>query len=75
MKSHKDFSETLMALRRGERAARFGWNGKGQFVTLICGPNLPPGYQEHLIFVTSDGHNVPWVASQTDLLTADWFTF
>lgn len=80
-----DFSEALAAIKRGEKAQRHGWNGKGMFIFLVpgsvfAGPPLlgiyPEGtiinYHAHIDMRTADGQIVPWLASQTDLLATDW---
>jgi hypothetical protein len=81
------FSEALERIKRGERAIRQGWNGKDMFVFLVPGStfqvNRPPllgiypegttiNYHSHIDMRTADGTIVPWLASQTDLLTDDW---
>lgn len=82
-----DFSGALQLLKRGERVARAGWNGKGMFVFLVPGStfrvNRPPlmgiypegtevKYHAHVDMKTADGQVVPWLCSQTDLLADDW---
>jgi len=81
------FSEALAGVKRGEKWAREGWNGKEMFIFLVPGsvfavnraPLLgiyPEGteinYRPHIDMRTADGSIVTWVASQTDLLGADW---
>lgn len=82
-----DFSEALKALKLGHRVMREGWNGKGMFLFLVPGStfnvNRPPllgiyeegtevNYHAHIDMKTADGTIVPWLASQTDLLSDDW---
>lgn len=67
------FGEVLAALRRGEKVARAGWNGRGQYVAMVfnghaLGRQMPP----FLVIVTTTGDVVPWVASQSDLIISDW---
>lgn len=64
----------------GERVARRGWNGKNMWLALQrpdenSKMTLPYVYIEY-----PEGHpaypqgsRVPWLASQTDLLSDDWF--
>lgn len=69
------FSAALQYLKLGKRVAREGWNGKGMWLALqtpdehskmtlpyvyICTATFPQGC-------------VPWLPSQTDLLSTDWF--
>lgn len=79
------FEDALQALRRGDRVARKGWNGKGMFLFLVEGW-APDGGQVSryaqtvepsivLPFIamrTANGRIVPWLASQSDLLEVDW---
>lgn len=82
-----NFSQALEAIKAGQRVARAGWNGKGMFLFLVPGsvfivnraPLLgiyPAGtevtYHAHIDMRTADGMIVPWLASQTDLLSDDW---
>jgi hypothetical protein len=81
----RSFGWALAALQGGQRVRRAGWNGKGMWLQMIHGdqwwldrgagevangdlhPRLP-----FLIMRTADGSVVPWLASQTDMLSADW---
>lgn len=82
-----DFSWALTFLKEGKKVARTGWNGKGMFLFLVQGStftvNRPPllgiypegtviDYRSHVDMKTADGQVVPWVASQSDLLSDDW---
>ncbi len=73
------FSAALDKLKAGEKVAREGWNGKHMWLELqkpdenskmtlpyiyIEYPKNHPAYPE--------GSRVPWLASQTDLLSEDW---
>lgn len=81
------FETALAGIKRGEKWARRGWNGKGAFVFLVPGSrfqvsraplldHLPEGsivtYRPHIDMKAADGAVVPWLASQTDLLADDW---
>ena len=74
------FGDALVQLKKGERVARNGWNGKNMWLQMqtpdahskmtlpyiyIEYPNGHPAYQT--------GSRVPWLASQTDMLAEDWF--
>lgn len=74
-----DFSDALYSLRAGHRVRRKGWNGKGMWLLLI--QNYKVGYDpalEDIVLLpwigmkTADGGFVPWLASQTDILSTDW---
>lgn len=77
----------IKQMRNGEKVARAGWNGKGMFLFLVPGSTFavnrapllgiyPEGteivYQPHVDMKTTQGTVVPWLASQSDLLAADW---
>jgi hypothetical protein len=66
------FSIALDEIKRGHLVARSGWNGKGMWVGLYkpeVDVDLP-----YLYMKTVQDKNVPWLASQTDILADDWFT-
>lgn len=74
-----DFGAALIALRGGHRVARSGWNGKGMWLklqipdvnSLMTLPYIYIEYPEgHPAYPA--GSRVPWLASQTDLLSIDW---
>jgi hypothetical protein len=81
------FGLAVEALKKGAKAARAGWNGKGMFIFLVPGSTFkvnrapllgiyPEGtevtYQPHLDMKTADDRIVPWLASQSDVLGEDW---
>lgn len=75
------FSEAIKYLKRGLRVARKGWNGKG-----ICLEMQVPDAHSKMtlpyIYIVTNGlvtdnpdapkGVVPWLASQTDMLSEDW---
>ena len=87
MGDYKDFGYALRNLRNGEKLAREGWNGKGMFVYYV-GSNKYPAttevgksiadkdgnveYQAYIAMKTVQGNVVPWLASQSDILSEDW---
>lgn len=81
------FGEAIELIRLGEKVSRKGWNSKGMFLFLVPGStfkvNRPPllgiyeegteiNYQPHIDMRTADGTIVPWLASQSDILSVDW---
>jgi len=81
------FSDALVALKKGHRIARTGWNGKGMFLFLVPGSHFMVNrepllsimgegtnveYHAHIDMKTAQGYVVPWLASQADLLDDDW---
>lgn len=82
-----DFGNAVRELKAGNKVARAGWNGKGMFLFLVPGSvfkvNRPPllgiypegteiRYCSHIDMKTADGSVVPWLASQSDVLSEDW---
>ena len=76
-----NFGEAIEALKEGKKVARKGWNGRGIFIEL----QVPDDYSKMThpyIFIDTTGlmtenkeapkDRVPWIASQTDMLSNDW---
>lgn len=76
-----NFGQAIEALREGKRVARSGWNGKGIFIELQI-PDEHSKMTHPYIFIDTTGlqtdnsnapkNRVPWLASQTDMLSQDW---
>ena len=74
-----NFGQALEALKNGRFVARAGWNGKGMWL-LLQTPDanskmtLPYVYIEYPVGHPAypKGSRVPWLASQTDMLSEDW---
>lgn len=69
----------MRLLKDGHRLARAGWNGKGMWLQLqrpdehskMTHPYVYIEYPAgHVAY--PEGSRVPWLASQTDLLSDDW---
>lgn len=68
-----DIGQAMLVLRRGHRVARHGWNGAGMWLQLHV-PDAQSTMGRPYVFISPpDGILVPWVCSQTDLLTKDYF--
>ena len=74
-----NFGDALAQLKKGERVARSGWNGKNMWLQLQVPDNnskmtLPYIYIEYPTKHPAypNGSRVPWLASQTDMLADDW---
>lgn len=76
------FGQAIEALKAGKRVARKGWNGKGIYLEL----QVPDEYSKmtlpYIYIVTTNLQTdnpaapkgcVPWLASQTDMLSQDWY--
>jgi hypothetical protein len=68
-----DFGEALAEIKmHGARVSRAGWNGKGMFITLQVPDEHSKMQRPYLYIKSVDNALVPWVASQSDLLSDDW---
>ena len=67
-----DFGIALCALRKGKKLAREGWNGKGMWIKLQIPDDHSKMSLPYLYMKTADNKQVPWLASQTDILAEDW---
>lgn len=67
-----NFSEALMHLKNGKKLTRLGWNGSGQYVEMQVPTDNSKMTLPYFYITTVHHHMVPWVASQTDMLTDDW---
>lgn len=69
-----DFGEALKVLKGGGKVQRAGWNGKGMWLML----QVPDAHSKmtlpYIYMKTVDDNLVPWLASQTDVLSEDWNT-
>jgi len=75
---HVNFGDAIAAVKIGHRISRAGWNGKGMFVFLVKTWTFTDGKTDNqpllpfLAMQTVTGAQVPWLASQTDILAEDW---
>ena len=73
-----NFGEALAELKAGGKVARRGWNGKGMWLEMqrpdtFSKMTLPYVYLNYPDdAANTPGARVPWLASQTDMLTEDW---
>lgn len=66
------FGEALLWLKSGGRVCRQGWNGKGAWIALQKPDAASKMTSPYVFMATAAGDFVPWVASQTDVLSEDW---
>lgn len=76
-----DFAYALKELMFGRKLARLGWNGAGVYIK-IQWPDEDSFMTQPYIYIDTTGlktnnpkapkGRVPWLASQTDLLSSDW---
>ncbi len=67
-----DFSWALRRLLEGNKIARDGWNGKGMWLHLQVPDEHSKMRRPYIYMKPVDGDLVPWSASHSDLLAADW---
>lgn len=80
-----DFGEVIRGLKENpdRKYTREGWNGKGQWISLrvpesgfnIMSDSDSDMTQPYIYIHTNYNANVPWLASQTDMLAEDWMEF
>lgn len=80
------FGDALFLLKQGKLVARAGWNGEEMFLWYVPAgeyparmeaikgyfPNDKVPYGAYIAMKTAQGNVVPWLASQTDVLSEDW---
>lgn len=77
MEEFMTFSEALEALKDGWAVARTGWNGQGMYIFVTEESLYDPLEEDEalsrfIVMHTVQGGLVPWLASQSDLLSDDW---
>jgi hypothetical protein len=75
------FGEAIHEMKAGRNVARQGWNGKGIFIAIQV-PDENSKMTSPYIYINTTGLQtdnsaapkslVPWLASQTDMLSSDW---
>ena len=66
------FSWALSQLKQGNCISRAGWNGKGMWLELQVPDEHSKMSLPYIFMQTACGNKVPWLASQTDLMSDDW---
>ena len=66
------FGIAVAYLKEGGKVARVGWNGKGMWLKLQVPDENSKMSLPYIYMKTADGQQVPWLASQTDVLAEDW---
>lgn len=70
-----DFGEAIKNLKGGKRVYRQGWNGKGMWLELQVPDEHSKMTLPYIYMKTVTGDLVPWIASQTDILSEDWIEY
>ena len=78
------FGEAIENMKKGEKVARRGWNGKKQYIQLATGISYKTAQGEivncehdaignkAIACVGTSGVQMGWLASQADMLAEDW---
>ncbi len=77
------FGEAIEKAKAGSRITRRNWNGKGQYVGVadnfsfvfegkVVNADHKTLGNKALVFFGTSGVQVGWLASQADMLSADW---
>lgn len=67
-----NFGRAIELLKEGKRVARVGWNGKNTYLELQVPDLFSKMTLPYIYMKTADDNVVPWLASQTDVLSEDW---
>ena len=67
-----NFSMALDQIKDGKKLTRKNWNGPGQFLQLQTPDENSKMTLPYISIHTVQGDLVPWLASQTDILSNDW---
>jgi len=70
-----NFSEALIALRKGLSVYREGWNGVKYGVKMSVFAQIPDENSKMsspYLVMNVDGNLTPWTPSQSDLFSEDW---
>ena len=67
------FSMALSLLKQGKKVARNGWNGQGMWLELQTLDENSKITLPYIYMNTVQNKKVTWLASQTDLLSDDWY--
>lgn len=67
------FEYAIQSLKEGAKVAREGWNGKSMYIALQKPTKTSKMTLPYIYMKTVDGNLVPWSASQSDTMVADWY--
>ena len=72
MPGQRDIGWAVEQMRLGHQVTREGWNGKNQCIELQVPDEHSKMTLPYVFIRTVQGDLVPWLCSQTDLLSTDW---
>lgn len=69
-----DFGDVIKGLKKNKNAKYFrnGWNGKEMWISLQVPDENSMMALPYIYMKTAKDEYVPWLASQTDMLSDDW---
>ena len=76
-----NFGQAIEAMKAGKKVARAGWNGNGIFIKIQFPDSNSKMTHAYIYIDTTKLQTVnplapkvlvPWLASQTDMLSEDW---
>jgi len=67
-----DFGDAIRALKDGKKVRRRNWNGEGMWLALQVPDEHSKMGLPYIYMSTVEGKLVPWLASQSDMLSEDW---
>lgn len=72
MEKAMNFGDAIEQLKLGHRVTREGWNGKDMYLELQVPDANSKMTLPYIFMFTAQCDLVPWLASQTDILSSDW---
>lgn len=70
-----NFGFAIAEMKSGNRVTRAGWNSKGMYVYVWEPDSSTDMTLPFIVMRTVQGDLVPWLASQTDMLSHDWMRY
>ncbi len=67
-----DIGWAIKQMRNGDKVCRHGWNGKNMYLMLQVPDEHSKMTLPYVYMFTVTKDLVPWLCSQTDLLSTDW---
>lgn len=67
-----NFGDAIKVMKSGLQVFRTGWNGKGMWIAIQYPDDHSANTLPYIYMWTADSQRVPWLASQTDMLSDDW---
>ena len=72
MGPEKNFGWAIQEMKAGSKVCREGWNGKGMWLEIQKPDSNSKMTQPYIYMKTVQDDLIPWLASQSDMLSTDW---